>query len=66
MLSFTLHDMPTFKDIVVPTEGQAITVKNGALTVPDRPIIPFIEGDGTGRDIWMTAQVEALNRAELH
>ena len=52
VLSFTLHDMPTFKDIAVPAEGQAITVKNGALTVPDHPIIPFIEGDGTGPDIW--------------
>jgi isocitrate dehydrogenase len=51
-LSFTLHPMPTFKDIVVPAEGQAITNKNGALSVPDHPIIPFIEGDGTGPDIW--------------
>ena len=29
-----------------------ITLKNGRLNVPDDPIIPFIEGDGTGRDIW--------------
>lgn len=33
-------------------EGQKITVENGKLNVPDYPIIPFIEGDGTGRDIW--------------
>ena len=33
-------------------EGRAITVHDGRLTVPDDPIIPFIEGDGTGRDIW--------------
>ena len=32
--------------------GEKITLKNGVLTVPDRPIIPFIEGDGTGPDIW--------------
>ncbi|MBZ0158846.1 NADP-dependent isocitrate dehydrogenase [Candidatus Methylomirabilis sp.] len=33
-------------------EGCAITVEDGRLIVPDNPIIPFIEGDGTGRDIW--------------
>src|SRR6187401_157085 len=32
--------------------GEAITRRDGTLTVPDRPIIPFIEGDGTGPDIW--------------
>ena len=32
--------------------GQAIERKNGGLTVPDHPIVPFIEGDGTGPDIW--------------
>jgi len=32
--------------------GTAITLRNGQLVVPDDPIIPFIEGDGTGRDIW--------------
>ncbi len=36
---------------VVP-EGQTITVQRGKLHVPDRPIIPFVEGDGTGPDIW--------------
>ncbi|MDR5658648.1 NADP-dependent isocitrate dehydrogenase [Serpentinicella sp. ANB-PHB4] len=35
--------------------GNKITLKNGALNVPDRPIIPFIEGDGTGPDIWAAA-----------
>src|ERR1700691_6614748 len=44
--------MPTFKDVTVPAEAQAITFSNGKLTVPDRPILPFIEGDGTGPDIW--------------
>jgi isocitrate dehydrogenase len=36
----------------LPADGQKIEYKNGVLTVPDHPIIPFIEGDGTGRDIW--------------
>jgi isocitrate dehydrogenase len=44
--------MPTFSTLKPPTEGHAITRKNGRLVVPDDPIIPFIEGDGTGRDIW--------------
>ena len=36
-------------------EGKSITMKNGALQVPDLPIIPYIEGDGTGPDIWAAA-----------
>ena len=36
--------------------GQSITITNGALRVPDQPIIPFIEGDGTGPDIWRASQ----------
>ena len=32
--------------------GEKITLKNGTLNVPNNPIIPFIEGDGTGPDIW--------------
>ena len=39
----------------VPGNGIKITLKNGVLQVPDRPIIPFIEGDGTGPDIWKAA-----------
>jgi isocitrate dehydrogenase len=35
-----------------PPGGQKIILRGGRLAVPDRPIIPFIEGDGTGRDIW--------------
>jgi len=35
-----------------PSGGAKITIANGKLTVPNNPIIPFIEGDGTGRDIW--------------
>ena len=44
--------MPTFKDLTPPSDGQAITISGGRLNVPDRPVIPFIEGDGTGPDIW--------------
>lgn len=39
-----------------PTSGTAITVDNGVLQVPNNPIIPFIEGDGTGRDIWKASK----------
>src|SRR5580704_11516758 len=41
---------------VLPTGGAAIEYAGGEFHVPDRPIIPFIEGDGTGRDIWRTSQ----------
>ncbi|MCY3771590.1 MAG: isocitrate/isopropylmalate family dehydrogenase, partial [Gemmatimonadetes bacterium] len=33
-------------------EGQKITIENGRLQVPDNPVIPFIEGDGIGPDVW--------------
>jgi isocitrate dehydrogenase len=36
----------------VPTDGETITIQDGVLNVPSRPIVPFIEGDGTGPDIW--------------
>src|ERR1700723_3018555 len=36
----------------IPAGGEKISISNGKLHVPDQPIIPFIEGDGTGRDIW--------------
>jgi isocitrate dehydrogenase len=39
----------------VPSGGQRITLRDGKLQVPDVPILPFIEGDGTGRDIWRAA-----------
>src|SRR6059058_1277511 len=44
--------MATFNGIEVPANGQKITVEGMKLNVPARPVIPFIEGDGTGRDIW--------------
>ena len=36
--------------------AETITISGGALRVPDRPVIPYVEGDGTGRDIWRAAQ----------
>jgi isocitrate dehydrogenase len=36
----------------VPKDGEKVSLTGGKLTVPDQPILPFIEGDGTGRDIW--------------
>jgi len=47
--------MPTYDTLKAPA-GDTITMKDGRLTVPDRPIIPFIEGDGTGPDIWKASQ----------
>ncbi len=41
---------------VVPANGGKISIQNGKLNVPDRPIIPFIEGDGSGPDIWRASQ----------
>jgi isocitrate dehydrogenase len=48
--------MAQFKDVTAPADGQTISISHGKLTVPDRPIIPFIEGDGTGPDIWRASQ----------
>ncbi len=42
----------SYNGLAVPTNGAAIGYSNGRYSVPDNPIIPFIEGDGTGRDIW--------------
>lgn len=46
----------TFEKIQLPDSGEKITMENGKLTVPDNPIIAFIEGDGIGPDIWKAAQ----------
>ena len=42
----------TYQNVTVPEGGAKISIKDGKLQVPDNPIIPFVEGDGTGRDIW--------------
>ncbi len=49
--------MATYKKLTPPTNGQKIALVNGKLTVPDNPIVPFIEGDGTGPDIWRASQM---------
>jgi len=41
-----------YQNVKVPEGGAKISIKDGTLQVPDNPIIPFVEGDGTGRDIW--------------
>jgi isocitrate dehydrogenase len=48
--------MPSYKKLTPPSQGESITVQNGTLSVPENPIIPFIEGDGTGPDIWHAAR----------
>src|SRR5690349_15329786 len=47
--------MPSYSIVTVPP-GDGIRVRDGRLEVPDRPILPFIEGDGTGPDIWRASQ----------
>jgi isocitrate dehydrogenase len=47
---------PTYDSLQPPAEGDTITMHEGSLQVPDRPIIPFIEGDGTGPDIWRASR----------
>jgi isocitrate dehydrogenase len=46
----------SYNGLTLPKDGEAIQYANGKYSVPDHPIIPFIEGDGTGRDIWRAAQ----------
>jgi len=42
----------SYNGVPVPSDGVRISYKDGRIHVPPNPIIPFIEGDGTGRDIW--------------
>jgi isocitrate dehydrogenase len=49
--------MPGYQYARIPTEGEKIQSKNGVLVVPDEPIIPYIEGDGIGPDIWRAARL---------
>lgn len=64
--------MSTYEKLSVPAIGSRIAVENGRLIVPNDPIIPFIEGDGTGRDIWRAshrvfdAAVEKAYNGERH
>ena len=54
--------MATYKHATVPSSGERIGYAGGALQVPNNPIIPFIEGDGTGPDIW-AASVRVFDAA---
>lgn len=54
--------MTKYEHIQIPSEGSPITLKNGVLDVPNQPIVPFIEGDGIGPDIWKSA-VKVLDAA---
>ena len=42
----------SYNGVAVPVEGARIAYSGGRYQVPNNPVIPFIEGDGTGRDIW--------------
>jgi isocitrate dehydrogenase len=48
--------LANYTHAVIPSGGDRITREDGELVVPDRPIIPFIEGDGIGPDIWRATQ----------
>jgi isocitrate dehydrogenase len=46
----------SYNGLPLPNGGEPIQYADGKYTIPDHPIIPFIEGDGTGRDIWRASQ----------
>ena len=48
--------MESYNNSPVPLDGDAIQFQDRTLSIPDNPIIPFIEGDGTGPDIWRAAR----------
>jgi len=52
----TIAMQTTYNGLELPKDGQPIDYEDGQFVVPDNPIIPFIEGDGTGRDIWKASQ----------
>jgi len=49
--------MKKYKKIILPADGEKITFSNGNITVPDNPIVLFIEGDGIGPDIWRASKL---------
>ena len=49
--------VPVFQHLSPPARGERITMAGGRLAVPDHPVIPFIEGDGTGPDIWAASRL---------
>ena len=50
------NQLPLLKTLTPPLKGKRIIIEDGKLKVPDNPIIPFIEGDGTGPDIWRASR----------
>src|SRR5262245_33411641 len=54
---FLVGGLMKFNGVEVPTAGEKITWEGTGFAVPNNPIIPFIEGDGTGRDIWKASQL---------
>lgn len=46
----------TYNNSPVPAEGKGVQYSGDSYQVPDHPVIPFIEGDGTGRDIWKASR----------
>ena len=44
--------MASYNGVALPKDGAPVTFSGGKLEIPDNPIVPYIEGDGTGRDIW--------------
>ncbi len=58
--------MNSYERLTPPSKGDKIKIVNGKIQVPDDPVIPFIEGDGTGPDIWRTSKMvfeEAIQKA---
>jgi isocitrate dehydrogenase len=53
----TTSTTPEYKNLKPPIQGETITMSDGVLQVPAHPIIPFIEGDGTGPDIWRASRL---------
>ena len=49
--------MKKYKKIILPADGEKITFADGKITVPDNPIVLFIEGDGIGPDIWRASKL---------
>jgi len=47
----------SYNAVPVPAEGEPISLESGRFSVPERPIIPYIEGDGTGRDVWKASRL---------
>ncbi len=65
-MSALVTEQTKYERLTPPVAGEKITISNGKLNVPDNPIIPFIEGDGTGADIWPASKLvfdEAVKKA---